>query len=353
MKINFLKATLVNLALLSIPLAADSQNFGPWQSPSNLGSVINSPCNEMHPTISKDSLNLIFSSNRPFDHKPASAADCLPALHLWGSQRAAVNDSWSAPRPLPINMPSTSTYEDHAPNLSTDGHWLIFHSQRPGDSDNPSCNGGGYRELWASHRHDSGDVLDWETPINLGCTLNAPFADDAGPNIWQDPATGLINLYFTRDLTPLGPGTDTAGNGFDVYVSTCTADISSCIRRNLWNAAAFEANLSSPARDTRTGIRRRDGLEMLITTNRAGSVGNLDLWVATKATAQDAWSTPIDLNLDNTNKGGAALPDTTSNDGGAVLSWDGETMFFYSNRAGGQGGNDLYITARRKHHCAR
>jgi len=348
MKMNFLKAVIVNLALLSIPWNAGAQDFGPWQTPTNLGSTVNSRCNEMHPTLSKDGLTLIFSSNRPFDHVSVSTADCLPALHLWGAQRAAIGDPWSAPQPLPIDLPAASHFEDHAPNLSTDGHWLIFHSQRPGDTDHPSCNGGGYRELWASHRQDSRNLLGWETPVNLGCTLNIPFADDAGPNIWEDSASGAILLYFTRDLTPLGPGTDAAGNGFDVYVTSCTSDISSCIRQNLWNAAAFEANLSSSARDTRTGIRRRDGLEMLITTNRAGSVGNLDLWVSSRASALDAWPAPVDLNLDNADKGGASIPNSTANDGGGVLSWDGETMFFYSNKAGGYGGNDLYITTRQK-----
>ena len=101
-------------------------------------------------------------------------------------------------------------------------------------------------------------------------------------------------------------------------------------------------------RNTRTAIRRRDGLEMLITSNRPGTVGALDLWVSTRASAQDPWSLAIDLNNDNVNKGGDSVVNTTANDGAPTLSWDGQTMIFYSNRPGGLGGNDLYMSTRQK-----
>lgn len=33
-----------------------------------------------------------------------------------------------------LNSPDNSPYEDHAPNLTTDGHWLFFHSGRKVES---------------------------------------------------------------------------------------------------------------------------------------------------------------------------------------------------------------------------
>jgi hypothetical protein len=39
---------------------------------------------------------------------------------------------------------------------------------------------------------------------------------------------------------------------------------------------------------------------------------------------------------------------SSASDGAAALSWDGQTMVFYSNRAGGFGGNDLYMSTREK-----
>jgi hypothetical protein len=87
---------------------------------------------------------------------------------------------------------------------------------------------------------------------------------------------------------------------------------------------------------------------MIVTSNRAGTVGGLDLWVSTRDSVQDPWSLPINLNNDNINKGGDPVLDTTANDGAAALSWDGLTLIFYSNKAGGFGGNDLYISTRHK-----
>ena len=38
----------------------------------------------------------------------------------------------------------------------------------------------------------------------------------------------------------------------------------------------------------------------------------------------------------------------TANDGAPALTFDGTTLYFYSNRAGGFGANDLQVTTRTK-----
>jgi hypothetical protein len=167
---------------------------------------------------------------------------------------------------------------------------------------------------------------------------------------WEDDTTGTLYLYFARNYTPANQ------NGYDIYVSTCTSDLDSCNRQQLWSPGVPVAELNSPGRDTKTAISRRDGLEMIITSNRPGSVGLLDLWIATRASVQDPWSVPINLNVENADKCSqlgidpTACPaiNTTANDGAAALSWDGQTMIFYSNRAGGHGGNDLWMSTRQK-----
>ena len=330
-----MKTISVVLAFAALLVAsASAQEFGPWSAPVSLGATVNSNCDDMHPTLSKDGLSLIFSSTRPL-----TGTTCLPvAMHLWVSQRDSLDSPWQNPQPLDaVNSPFTSNYQDHAAYLTTDGHWLFFHSNRPG-----GCNNGAYQELMAAHRQNKRDDFGWETPINLGCTLNTA-ANNAGPNVWEDDSTGTIYLYFTRNLTPANP------NGFNIYLSTCASDISNCVQQQLWTAADFVPELSAPGfRNTRTSIRRRDGLEMFVTSNRPGSVGLLDLWVATRASSQDLWSIPINVNTDNVNKGGDAVINTASNDGAPAISWDGQMIVFYSNRARGSGGNDLYMSTRLK-----
>lgn len=351
------------LAAFALPIvfcsAADAQQFGPWSAPVNLGPTVNSACDDMHPTLSKDGLSLIFSSTRP---QNSALTTCDVALHLWVSQRDSVDSPWQTPQPLTmLNSPDNSPHEEHAPYLTTDGHWLFFHSGRA----EGSCNGGGLQELWAAHRQDKRNDFGWGKPINLGCTLNISGAVDAGPNVWEDDTTGTLYLYFTRNLTPAN------ADGFSIYLSTCNADLDSCNRQQLWGTAQLVGQLSSSVRDTRTAIRRRDGLEMIVTSRRCNSpvpsidlqlcstlsAGKLDLWVSTRDSVQLSqanWSIPVNLNQDNLVKcnqlgmNSCPVVNTTANDGAPALSWDGQTMIFYSNRPGGLGGNDLYVSTRTK-----
>lgn len=317
-------AVLTFLTALTSGLMA--QEFGPWSAPVNMGPTVNSIYNDQHPTLSKDGLSLIFASDRPGGFGvPGSAA----GFDLWVSERESLDQPWQAPQNLTM---INTAFRDFAPNLTTDGHWLFFHSNRPG-----GCGGA---DLYASHRQNTRDDFGWEPPINLGCVLNGP-NDDAGPNFFADDSSGTLYLYFTRNDKPNTPNSD----AFDIYVSTCVADLDSCNRLQLWSEGSPVTELNTPVRDTRTAIRRRDGLEMILASNRTdGSVGSSDLWVATRATTLDAWSIPVNLDSDITNP----VVNSTAFDGAPALSWDGQTLIFYSQRTGGYGASDLYITTRAK-----
>jgi Tol biopolymer transport system component len=83
---------------------------------------------------------------------------------------------------------------------------------------------------------------------------------------------------------------------------------------------------------------RRDALELFFFSNRPGTLGMADIYAATRAHAKDAWSTPVNLG-----------PTVNSGDGAETrpsLSWDGTTLYFGSNRAGGEGNTDHYVTTR-------
>jgi WD40-like Beta Propeller Repeat len=84
---------------------------------------------------------------------------------------------------------------------------------------------------------------------------------------------------------------------------------------------------------------RRDGLEMIFYSDRPGSVGSFDLWMSTRETTRDAWSTPVNL---------GSTVNTDAQDRGPALSWDGTTLYFNSDRSIGFGGQDLYATTRTR-----
>ncbi|HTL58907.1 MAG TPA: hypothetical protein VL361_24685 [Candidatus Limnocylindrales bacterium] len=301
-------------ALATLPVFnLDAQpRYSNWSEPVNLGTVINTAYNDQHPALSKDGLSLYISSNRPGGY----GAD-----DLWVSHRANVSDAWEPPQNLGAVI-NTGAVE-FSPAFARDGHWLFFHSDRPG--------GYGGVDIWASHRVDIHDDFAWEPPINLGPGVNSPY-DDAGPTLFEDEETGITTLYFTSLNRPEGLG------DWDIYASVLGPD-------GVFGPASLVVELSAPGtaatgRDTRTAIRH-DGLEIFLTSNRPGGQGSGDLWVSTRATTLDPWSTPVNVGLP---------VNSIYFDGAPALSADGETLFFYSNRPEGFGANDLYVTTRHKLH---
>jgi len=345
------------LVCLFLPHRAAAQQFSAWSAPVNLNAltlsdgtpcpaVVNSASDDNHPTISKDGLSLIFQSNRPGGSG---------GVDLWVTERDSLDDCWLPPFNLgPI---VNSAFNDSTPSLTTDGHWLYFQSNRPTwlTADGiavPSCGGG---DLYVSHRHDKRNDSSWEAPVNLGCTINTPGFDQAGPLHFADEASGIQFLYFTRK-----PISATLNDFlFDIYVSTCTADLATCNTQGLWGLGTLVDALNSPFRDTRTAIRRRDGLEMILSTGRPGSLASENLWVSTRATTQDQnWSPPVPINcnwLVPTPCPAWApvgpLVNSPAFDGAPALSWDGLTLYFFSERTdllGFKGGRDLYVSKRTK-----
>lgn len=80
------------------------------------------------------------------------------------------------------------------PSVSSDGHWLLFASNRPG--------GQGGSDLWRCHRLPNGD---WSRPTNLGTRINTT-GNEKFPFLHADGHT----LYFVSD------GWQGFG-GYDVY----------------------------------------------------------------------------------------------------------------------------------------
>jgi len=280
-----------------------------WSDPVDLGPVINCPgCDNRRPAISADDLSIFFSSNRlgrPPDTGP-----------LWVSHRDSVDDPWGESKQLGPAINDPSATQAGAPNLSPDQHWLFFHSDR---TDLGSA--GGF-DIYASYRPDVQDDFGWQTPINLGPGVNTEYGD-YGPTIFEDHATGITTLYFNSDRPGLGD--------FDIYASTLQGFAN-------FGPAVLVPELSSPYRDTRTAIRS-DGLEIFLTSNRPGGLGTgLNIWVSTRDSTLDPWSTPENL--------GAPINMDGYNDGAPALSADGNTMYFYSNRPGSIGDNDLYMSTR-------
>ncbi len=287
-------------ALLFLTLSpARAQQYSAWSAPQNLGATINTTAAESLPFIAPDNLNLFFGSDR---------AGGSGLTDIYVSTRASANAPWGTPVNLGTNVNSSSV--ESGPTITADGLNLFFYSNRAG--------GCGSDDIYVSHRLNN--QSGWEPAINLGCQFNSPQSDMVTSFFTDNNETTY--LYFCTDR-PGGPGS------MDIYVSTLQPN-------GAFGTPVLVEGLNTASLDHRPNIRR-DGLEIFFESNRPDTLGGTDLYSSTRETTSSAWSTPVNL---------GATVNSVSNEGRPSRSFDGRELYFQSNRPGGFGGADIYVTRR-------
>ena len=170
--------------------------------------------------------------------------------------------------------------------------------------------------------------------MNLGSPVNSIGSEESAVTIFEDDATGKTVLYF---------GSNRAGGlgDLDIYASTLLPDGS-------FGPAGLVEELSTSSIDQDPAIRR-DGLEMFLASDRPGTFGATDLWVATRASTRDRWSAPVNLGpLVNTPTRPSDLEQ--ANDWRPALSFDGTTLYFNSAFRSGNVSDmfDIWVTTRTR-----
>jgi len=82
----------------------------------------------------------------------------------------------------------------------------------------------------------------------------------------------------------------------------------------------------------------RDDKTFYMASNRPGGLGGIDIWVSHRASAGDPWGAPENV---------GAPVNSSANDFCPTIARDGHEFYFVSNRAGGCGGDDVYTTRLR------
>jgi hypothetical protein len=279
----------------------DGPRFTDWGPPVTLGATVNSTASDTGAFLSRDGLSLYFGSTRR-----------LGNFDIWVSHRASVGSPWEAPQMLGDAV--NTDCAEQTPAVSLDGHWLYFAR---------SCSAERGQEIVVSRRQHQWEDAGWEPAVNLGDGVNSPF-NESGPSVFEDDETGTITLYFSSDrLNPTKPIIE------HIFASTLQED-------GTFGPAVYVDELNSAARDVRPSITK-DGLAIYFDSDRSGTLGLVDLWVSTRASISDAWSTPQNL--------GPVLNSTVV-DARPVLSFDGTELYFHSYRD--TGNNDLYVSTRTR-----
>jgi len=198
--------------------------------------------------------------------------------------------------------------------ISPDGLSLYFGSTRAG--------GYGYYDIWVVTRETTDD--DWGSAVNLGPTVNTPYSEYP-----CDISADGLSLYIGEHgyNRPGGYGMD------DMWVATReTTD-------NDWGAPVNLGPTVNSAHSEVIGVISTDGLSLYLQSNRPGTSGGDDMWVATREITDDEWGEPVNLGS-TVNSSSSAL------EGPGSISTGGLTLFFDSSRPGGYGGYDVWMVTR-------
>ena len=291
------RAAIVAASLIALASAsAAAKNWGEWSTPMSVeslpgsSSLVNSPAVDGCASHSADGLTLVFNSNR------AGNQD------LYIATRASTSEGFGTPvlLPAPINGPSNDACPTFGP-----GNRLYFNSDR----DDPAY------DMYVSKRGPNG----WSAPQNLGPNINTPGALDESAAFYEDEDGNSVMLFSSRANGGAGDG--------NIYQSV-----------NGGPKSLVAGGANSSASDNRPSVTR-DGLTIYFDSNRTGTLGNSDIYYATRSSTSEPFGPAIHL---------TELSSSVF-DARASISKDGSFITFSSQRPGGESpAPDMNISMRDK-----
>jgi outer membrane protein OmpA-like peptidoglycan-associated protein len=194
-----------------------------------------------------------------------------------------------------------SSSDEQYPFVSPDGQHLFFvrnnHESNIGDSDDA--------DIWMS---DLQPDATWSSPVNLGFPIN-----NEEKNIICGISLDASVLYFT--------------NGKNIYFTKKKGRVWTSVEQVLVSLKSETAITAFVSIDQKT---------LIFAAKNEQSVGENDLFIAFKGDSSK-WSLPISMGQ-NIN--------TIHDENNVFLSADNQTIYFCSNRPGGNGGYDWYSSMR-------
>jgi len=270
--------------------------------PENLGSAINSAQAEYFPSLTVDEKTILFTRRLPSQNAPEGFNEDFYMAHKEADQwQGAYN----------IELPINTEMNEGAPSLSADGMLLIFTACELYGSYGGKRQGLGSCDLFYSQKRGK----NWGIPYNLGQTINSRHWETQ-PSFSADGKT----LYFIRGLR------DRSGsmNG-NIYVSELDKDLRWSKPKPLSQA------INTPYNEESVFIHP-DGQTLYFSSDGHLGMGGLDIFISRKD-ENGNWGKPVNLGYPiNTHK----------NENSLLVSSDGKTAYFASDREEGFGELDLY-----------
>jgi hypothetical protein len=260
-----------------------------WTTPVNLGPTVNSSSVDASPSlgVSAGVTYLFFASDR---------AGGLGFVDIWYTYTTATPPNFVAPVNAGITV--NSGERDGTPDICwTEGptaNTLYFYSTRPG--------GAGSSDIYQTFY--SGGT--WSTPVGVGSNVNTASVEYCvHVTSWQ----GQKRMYFVRDGTVHYAVYSGGQWGVPVPIS---------LGGDAYHPYQYGEG---------------EGARLYFSSMRVGGFGDYDIWVSTYAGG--SWGAPVNLGP------------TVNTACAECYPWfapDGETMYFSSDRVGGQGDLDIWST---------
>jgi hypothetical protein len=293
------------MGALALAAAAQATNFAAWGGAQKIDEIagnsseLNTPFMDGCPIQSPDGLSLYIASTRPGG---------VGLLDIWVAHRDSKGDPWGAPENL--GEPINSAADEFCPTpVRGGGLFFVSREALPG-----SC---GLGDIYFTRYNP---VRGWSEPRNLGCAPGGPNTalDEQGPSYVENDDDAF--LFFSSGSAVV-PG--------DIYVST---------KLSGWNFGGSSpvAGLNDPAANDIQPNVRKDGLEVVFSSNRAGTLGAQDIWASVRDDFDSPWSAPVNL-------GGAV--NTAAAETRPSLSKDARQLLF-GRAPGPEGMSDIYVSRR-------
>ena len=261
-------------------------SWADWLPPVNLGSNVNSTAVDNSPCVNLTADTLYFSSARTGG---IGISDIWMTVFLGGSWQTPTN----------MGAPINTIRMESDPAISANGQDLYFAALNwPG--------GSGLYDIWVSHK--TGGV--WGTPTNV-TPLNST-ANEISPFVSADGQ----KLFFTRSTTP--------SSNYDLFTSQWTG--------TQWGPPIPIAELNTTYEEKHPTMTA-DGQTLFFSSQRSGGFGAHDVYMAQWTGIQ--WSVPTNI---------GDVINTADNEQFPSISGDGMKLFFGADRAGGIGNFDIWVS---------
>ncbi|MBN8220429.1 MAG: PD40 domain-containing protein [Spirochaetes bacterium] len=210
-----------------------------------------------------------------------------------------------------INTP----YSEYTPYITPDEHFLFFQSDRP-----DGVEGAGDFDLWYSENEVTEGVPKFKPPVNVGLPVNSAYFD-GHPSLRKLPS-GDYEMYFCSFALEGREGPELT----NIYYTI--------MKNGKWSAPVPIVEINTDFHDRMPSISQ-DGHYLFFSSDRPGGFGRDDIWVSEYDFAAKRWGKPVNA--------GRTINTPASEVTPAIHS-DNITLYFSSDRPGGVGGIDIYVT---------